>query len=126
MYWTTLVSRASFLARATSPASLVDTVRSASGAAVLLSPRTLSCAARSPHGRCPVSSVLRAPPSPTEAWRSLGLTALLPLLTMRRDLGGLPQFLHPSVSRHAPRFDPGRFSGAVAKARAYCCLPGRE
>src|SRR6476660_7988397 len=81
-YWTTLVSRASFLALATSSASLVDTVGSASGAAVLLSPNKLSCAAPSLHGHCPASLVLRATPPPIEAWRLLGLTALLPLLTI--------------------------------------------
>src|SRR5712691_9917717 len=82
--WMTLVRRFSFPARATSPASFVDTVLSASGAAVYPSSSKLSCSASSLRGHCPASSVLQADPRPLEPWRSLGALALLPLLIVLR------------------------------------------
>src|SRR5712692_3478363 len=118
----TLVRHFSFLARATSSASFVDTVGSASGAAVYPSSSKLSCSASSLHGHCPASSVLQADPPPLEPWRSLGIRALLPLL-MVSEPHALLQFHHPSLARHAVLYDPGRVSGAVAITHAYWCLP---
>jgi len=129
------VSRPSFLARATSPASLVDTVRSASGAAVLLAPGKLFCSAPSLRGRCPASPVLRADPPPIAASRSLGLTASLPLLTFVRPRWASPvpssirvpacPALRPRQrlrrSRHGPRLlMPSRLGIRSAAASSPC------
>src|SRR6266496_3253780 len=88
----------SIFARAASSASLGDTGRSASGAAVGPSPNDSPCTPPSLRGRCPASSVVRGAPPPTAARRSLGIPPSLPLLIARFFRCRMPEFLYPTLS----------------------------